>query len=154
MPLLGTDCPDATLIGTDKKSVSLSEVRAGGGLIIAFYPAAFSGLCDQEMCVFQGHLARLNEANTQVVGISPDSPFANRKFAEVHELAFPLLSDLHLDAARAFGVLFENFAHIEGYTACNRAVFVVDASGKVVYEWVGEHPGMLPDYDAVLAAAS
>ena len=152
MSLLGTAAPDVALINTARERVSLSELRGGQRLIIAFYPAAFSGLCDQEMCTFQGHLARLNEASVQVVGISPDSPFANAKFAEAYGLTFPLLSDLHLVAATAFGVRFENFAFIEGYTAFNRAVFVVDEAVNIGFEWVGEHPGMLPDYDAVLAA--
>ena len=87
-----------------------------------------------------------------VLGISPDSPFANAKFAEVHGITFPLLSDLHLEATKAFGVEFPNFAFVEGYTSCNRAVFIIGEHGTVTFEWVGEHPGMQPDYDAVLAS--
>ena len=119
---------------------------------MAFYPAAFSGICDKEMCIFQDRLAALNDANATVLGISPDSPFANAKFAEIHGLGFELLSDLHLDVARSYGVLFENFAFVDGYTACNRAVFVLDESGVVTWAWAGEHPGIEPDYDAVMAA--
>jgi peroxiredoxin len=151
MSLVGQTAPDFTLINTAREPVALSSLR-GKKVILAFYPAAFSGICDKEMCIFQERLAALNDADATVLGISPDSPFANAKFAEVHGLTFDLLSDLHLDAARAYGVLFENFAFIEGYTACNRAVFVLDASGVVTWAWAGEHPGMEPDYDAVMAA--
>ena len=151
MSLVGKPAPDFTLINTGKKPVALSSLR-GKKVILAFYPAAFSGICDKEMCIFQDRLAALNDANATVLGISPDSPFANAKFAEIHGLSFELLSDLHLDAARAYGVLFENFAFVEGYTACNRAVFVLDESGVVTWAWAGEHPGMEPDYDAVMAA--
>ncbi len=151
MSLVGKPAPDFTLINTGKKPVALSSLR-GKKVIVAFYPAAFSGICDKEMCIFQDRLAALNDANATVLGISPDSPFANAKFAETHGLSFELLSDLHLDAARAYGVLFENFAFVEGYTACNRAVFVLDESGVVTWAWAGEHPGMEPDYDAVMAA--
>ena len=153
MSLLNQTAPDFSLVDTQKNPVRLSDKR-GSKVIIAFYPAAFSGICDQEMCTFQGQLAQLNAANATVFGISPDSPFANRKFAEIYNITFPLLSDLHLEATRAYGVAFENFAGIEGYTACNRAVFIVDENGSVVFEWVGEHPGKTPDYDAVLAAVS
>ena len=151
MSLLNQSAPDFTLIDSKKQPVTLSKHR-GKKIILAFYPAAFSGICDEEMCIFQSHLGRLNEANAQVFGISPDSPFANAKFAEVNGIGFPLLSDLHLQATRAFGVEFPNFAFIEGYTSCNRAVFIVDEEGTITFEWVGDHPGMQPDYDQVLAA--
>ena len=151
MSLLNTKAPDFTLINSKKDPVTLSE-QQGSKILLAFYPAAFSGICDEEMCTFQGSLERLNAANAKVFGISPDSPFANAKFAEVHGLTFSLLSDLHLEAARAYGVEFQNFAFIEGYTACNRAVFIIDEQGVITYEWIGEHPGMTPDYEEVLAA--
>jgi len=151
MSLQNKPAPDFTLIDSNKQPVTLSEQR-GKKIVLAFYPAAFSGICDEEMCIFQSHLTRLNEANAQVFGISPDSPFTNTKFAQVHGITFPLLSDLHLSATRSFGVEFQNFAFIEGYTACNRAVFIVDENGTITYEWVGVHPGMQPDYAEVLAA--
>ena len=151
MSLMNKVAPEITLIDSKKESTALSQYR-GKKVIVAFYPAAFSGICDEEMCIFQSHLTRLNEANASVLGISPDSPFANAKFAEVHGITFPLLSDLHLEATRAFGVEFHNFAFIDGYTACNRAVFIINEEGTVVYEWIGEHPGMQPNYDEVLAA--
>ena len=151
MSLVGQSAPEVSLVNTSRELVKLSSLR-GQKVILAFYPAAFSGICDKEMCVFQDRLAALNEANATVLGISPDSPFANSKFAEVNGITFPLLSDLHLAAAEAYGVVFENFAFIEGYRACNRAVFVIDEAGTVTWSWAGDHPGMEPDYDAVIAA--
>ena len=70
----------------------------------------------------------------------------------MNNISFPLLSDLPLQAARDYGVEFENFAFIDGYTACNRAVFIIGEDGSVIYEWVAEHPGIEPDYDEVMAA--
>ena len=151
MSLLNQAAPDFNLLNSKLEHVKLSDLR-GKKVIVAFYPAAFSGICDKEVCIFQENLAKLNGANATVVGISPDSPFANAKFGETYNLEFPLLSDLHLDAAGAYGVKFENFAGVEGYTACNRAVFIIDESGKVTYEWAGEHPGFEPNYDEVMAA--
>ena len=150
MSLLNQSAPQFTLVNTKKEPVTLSEYL-GSKVVLAFYPAAFSGICDEEMCIFEGRLDQLNNANAKVFGISPDSPFANRKFAEVNGISFPLLSDLHLEATRQYGIAFENFAGIEGYTACNRAVFVIGEDGKVIYEWIAEHPGFQPNYDEVLA---
>ena len=151
MSLLNQSAPDFTLIDTQKAPIKLSDYL-GSKVVLAFYPAAFSGICDEEMCIFEGRLDHLNKAQAKVFGISPDSPFANKKFAEVNAISFPLLSDLHLDATRKYGVAFDNFAHIDGYTACNRAVFIVGEDGKVIYEWIAEHPGFQPNYDEVLAA--
>ena len=151
MSLLNQTAPDFTLINSKQEEVRLSE-PIGKKVVLAFYPAAFSGICDQEMCVFEERLAQLNTAQAHVFGISPDSPFANAKFAEVNGISFPLLSDLHLQVTHQYEVKFENFAFIEGYTACNRAVFVIGEDGTVVYEWVAEHPGIEPDYDEVIAA--
>ena len=151
MSLLNQTAPDFTLINSKQEEVRLSE-HIGRKVVLAFYPAAFSGICDQEMCVFEERLAQLNTAQAHVFGISPDSPFANAKFAEVNGISFPLLSDLHLQVTHQYEVKFENFAFIEGYTACNRAVFVIGEDGTVVYEWVAEHPGLEPDYDEVIAA--
>ena len=150
MVLLNQPAPNFTLINSKKEEVSLSEFL-GTKVVLAFYPAAFSGICDQEMCIFEDRLKQLNSAQAQVVGISPDSPFANAKFAEVNGITFPLLSDLHLQATRDYGVAFENFAFIKGYTACNRAIFVVGEDGKIIYEWIAEHPGIQPNYDEVMA---
>ena len=151
MSLLNQTAPDFTLINSKQEEVRLSEY-IGKKIVLAFYPAAFSGICDQEMCVFEERLAQLNTAQAHVFGISPDSPFANAKFAEVNGISFPLLWDLHLQVTHQYEVKFENFGFIEGYTACNRAVFVIGEDGTVVYEWVAEHPGLEPDYDEVIAA--
>ena len=151
MSLLNQTAPDFTLINSKQEEVRLSEY-IGKKIVLAFYPAAFSGICDQEMCVFEERLDQLNTAQAHVFGISPDSPFANAKFAEVTGISVPLRSDLHLQVTHQYEIKFENFAFIEGYTACNRAVFVIGEDGTVVYEWVAEHPGIEPDYDEVIAA--
>ena len=150
MSLLNQSAPDFMLIDNRQKEFKLSEYF-GKKIILAFYPAAFSGICDEEMCIFEERLDQLNNAQACVFGISPDSPFANAKFAEVNRISFPLLSDLHLQVTRQYDVEFKNFAFIDGYSACNRAVFVINEEATVMYEWIAEHPGMQPDYDEVMA---
>lgn len=152
MPLLGQPAPDFTLPNTKKEPVSLASFR-GQSLVIAFYPAAFTGVCQKEMCTFRDSIGTLAESGAAVVGISVDMPFSNGAFAAANGVNFPLLSDVHRKAVRAYGVSWPNFAGIEGLEVANRSVFVVNAEGTVVYEWVAPNPGVEPDYEAVKAAA-
>lgn len=151
MSLLQQPAPDFTLLSHEKKPVQLSGLR-GQKVVLAFYPAAFTGVCTKELCTFRDALASLNELNAAVLGISVDAPFSNAAFAKQNELNFPLLSDYAREATRAYGVALDNFAGMSGYTASQRAVFVVDESGRVVYEWIAPNPGVEPDYAAVKAA--
>ncbi len=151
MSLNGQTAPDFTLFNHEKKPVTLSDLR-GKKVVLAFFPAAFTGVCTKELCTFRDSMAAMNDLNATVLGISVDAPFSNAAFAKQNELNFPLLSDYARGAVRAYGVALDNFAGMEGYTASQRAVFVVDEAGKVVYEWIAPNPGVEPDYDAVKAA--
>ena len=151
---VSSKAPDFSLPGTDTEQVSLDGLRAAhGNVVVAFFPAAFTGVCETELCTFRDSLTKLNEADAGVVAISVDGPFSNAAFAKKNELNFPVLSDVTRDAVRAWGIAHDDFAGMPGYTAAKRSVFVVDADGTVQYAWVAPNPGVEPDYDAVLAAA-
>ena len=94
-----------------------------------FFPAAFTGVCQKEMCTFNDALGQLNRASTLVFGVSVDGPLAGVQ--RTGALEFHLLSDHDRAATRAFNIAFENFAATEGYTVSQRAVFIVDAEGTV-----------------------
>jgi len=151
MPELNNTAPDFTLVDTEKNPVTLSSLR-GQKVVLAFYPAAFTGVCSKEMCTFQSSLSEFNTLNAKVFGISVDGPFTNGAFARQNELSFSLLSDLHAKTIGDYGITLENFAGVEGYTSCSRSVFVIDENGQVVYKWTGEHNGKEPNYDDVKAA--
>lgn len=152
MPQIGTLAPTFNLLDTNRKLFSSDQLR-GKTAILAFFPAAFSSVCEKELCTFRDSFAALNQSNATVVGISVDSPFANAAFAQKNKLEFPLLSDHRRNVVRAYGVDLENFAGMEGYTASKRAIFIVDAQGILRYQWVGENPGIEPNYEEVIAAA-
>ena len=149
MPSVGDMAPDFTLTAQDKSSVTLSEMR-GSRVILAFYPAAFTGVCTKEMCTFSEGMTSLNSSGVSVLGISVDSPFSNAAFAEANGISFPLLSDVHREAVDDYGVSLGDFV-ISGYTVAQRSVFVVEADGRVGYSWIADNPGMEPDYEAVMA---
>src|SRR2546425_10418214 len=71
---LGQQAPDATLVSGDRKPVKISEFR-GRTTVLAFFPAAFTGVCTKEMCRFRDDYSRLDALNAQVVGISADTPY-------------------------------------------------------------------------------
>jgi len=141
--------PDFTLTAHDKSPVTLSDLR-GRRTILAFYPAAFTGVCTKEMCTFSDGMASLSSSGASILGISVDSPFSNAAFAEANGIGFPLLSDVHREAVDAYGVALSDFV-IPGYTVAQRSIFVVESDGSIGYSWVAENPGIEPDYDAVIA---
>lgn len=145
----GDKAPEFKLPDTDKKERSLGEFL-GKKTVLAFYPGAFTGVCTKEMCTFRDSLSNLNNMNAQVVGISVDSPFANKGFATANNLSYPLLSDYTQSVSKQYCGVYDDFAGLKGYTASKRAVFVLDQTGTVRYAWVSEtNPGAEPPYDEV-----
>jgi peroxiredoxin len=149
----GTTAPDFTLFSNTREKVSLAGLR-GKTVVLAFFPAAFTGVCEKELCSFRDSLANLNELNATVLGISVDAPFANNAFAQRNNVNFPLLSDYTRDATRAYDIALDDFAGMPGYTASKRAVYVVDPDGTIQYAWVGPNPGVEPNYDEVNQAVA
>jgi len=141
--------PGFTLKNTKKEDVSLSNFK-GNPVVLAFYPGAFTGVCDTEMCKLKEDMAEFNKMNATVLGISVDSPWANGAFADKYQLNFELLSDLDRSATKDYNLIFEGLGGIEGYTCANRGVIIVDSEGVIRYRWVAEpNPGVEPNYEEI-----
>jgi peroxiredoxin len=152
MPVkVGDKAPDFTLFDTEKKSRTLKEFL-GKKTVLAFYPGAFTGVCDKELCTFRDALATFNNLNAQVVGISVNDPFSSKGFAKVYNLNFPLLSDLTRQTVKTYSGVHENFAGLTGYSVSKRAIFILDRNGIVKYAWISENPGNEPNYDEITKA--
>jgi glutaredoxin-dependent peroxiredoxin len=80
---------------------------------------------------FQENLKKLEATGTQVLGVSMDSPFANKAFADQIGVTFPLLSDIGGKASREYGVYKEYDVHQTKIPAARRATFLIDKNGKV-----------------------
>ena len=153
MPEVGDKAPVFALYDQDKKLRQSSEFLAKGHkTIFAFYPGAFTGVCTKEMCTFRDMYGELARMKGTVVGISVDAPWAQKAFAEKNELTFPLLCDFQREVVRKYGVVWNKLGGVEGYISANRAIFVVDGQGTVVFKWVAEKPGVLPDFEAIKRA--
>ena len=153
MVKIGDTAPAFTLKNTGKSDVTLADY-IGQTVVLAFYPGAFTGVCDKEMCAFQDNLAKLNDSNSTVLGISVDSPWANAEFARKYNLEFDLLSDLDREVVNSYDAAFVGLGGIDGYVCANRVVIVIDKAGIVQHRWVAENPGVEPDYDAIVSFAS
>ena len=150
MVSVGNKAPEFTLVNHEMKPVSLSDY-SGKNVVLAFYPGAFTGGCKKEMCSIRDEIAKLEDLDAQVLGISVNDPFSNRAFHEDNILNFPLLCDYARDVVKAYDVYHEDFAGLKGYTVAKRSVFIVDANGSVSYKWVTEDPGVMPNITEIIA---
>ena len=152
VPRLGQTAPDFTLPDTEKKPRTLSEFASQGTVILAFFPFAFSGTCDKEMCTFRDEFGALRSAGAQLVGVSVDSSYSLKAFAQTYNLQFPLLSDFNKRVARLYGVLQDPWVGLGYKGVAKRAVMVVDKRGMLRYRWVTETPSQEPPYAEVMKA--
>jgi peroxiredoxin len=154
MVSVGDDAPDFTapLADGDVGSFTLSEHLEEAPIVLAFFPAAFTGTCTTEMCTFRDQMANFEDVGATVYGISIDTPFTLNEFREQNELNFGLLSDSNREVVDAYDISMD-FADLGVRNVAKRAVFVVDGSGTVTYTWVSDDPGVEPDYDEVAEAA-
>lgn len=130
----GDPVPSFSLLDQDGNVVRPEDFE-GSKLFIFFYPKANTGGCTAQAVSVQEASNRLKAMGIQVLGISPDSPSAQKKFAEKHGLHYPLLSDSDRLVAEAFGVWQEK--QVRGKTAHGivRSAFLFDARGKLLHAW-------------------
>jgi mycoredoxin-dependent peroxiredoxin len=143
---VGQQAPDFTLRGNDDKEHKLSDLK-GQNVVLAFYPLDFSPVCTNEHECFRNDLTQFQDLNAQVFGISVDSTWAHKAFAEKLGLKFPLLADFHPKGAVAekYGLYLGE----RGITA--RAVVVIDKEGIV--RWVKQYDiPTVPDTKEIVAA--
>lgn len=127
----GDTAPDFTLPDADNQPVSLESYR-GSKTVIYFYPKASTPGCTTQACDFRDNIASLESHGYKVLGISPDSPDALKKFTDKQELNFPLLSDQDHAVAEAYGAWGEKKNYGKTYTGLIRSTLVLDEEGKVL----------------------
>jgi peroxiredoxin (alkyl hydroperoxide reductase subunit C) len=128
MPIqVGEEAPDFELKDQDGQARRLSEFRDKKNVVLVFYPLAFSGICTSELCQLRDDLTSFDNEETTTVGVSVDSPYVLKAFAEREGYGFRLLSDFwpHGAVARTYGVFNEE----RGFAI--RGTFIVDKRGVV-----------------------
>jgi peroxiredoxin len=142
--------PEFALPDTDKKTRSLGEFTRQGTTVLAFFPFAFSGTCDKEMCTFRDGFGMLQASGAQLVGISVDSSYSLKAFAQTYNLQFPLLSDFNKKVTKLYGVLQDPWVGLGYKGVAKRSVFSVDRRGILRYRWVTDVPSNEPPYQEVM----
>jgi len=150
---LGQKVPEFVLPDADQKTRTLAELVKQGPVVLAFFPFAFSGVCDKEMCTFRDGFSSLQGSGAQLVGISVDSSFSLKAFAQTYNLPFPLLSDFNKKIAKLYGVLQDPWVGLGYKGVAKRAVMVVDQQKKLRYRWVTDDPSEEPPYAEAVRAA-
>jgi peroxiredoxin len=151
-PKVGEVAPDFKLpYATQEKifmkpdeQMSLSSQR-GKNVILAFYPADWSGGCTTEVCTLRDTFAELSKLNATVLAISGDYVFSHQEWAKHHNLQFPLLSDHDHHVAKMFD------SYMEGVGFNKRTVYLIDKDGVVRYVNLAFKAGDKKDYDALRA---
>ncbi len=144
---VGAKAPAFTLPDQDGNEVSLSDF-AGSKLVLAFYPLDFSPVCTDQLSIYQEVLEEIEARGAKIVGVSVDSFFAHKAFADKLGLSIPLLADFHPkgEVARAYGALIEERGH------ANRSLVLVDEDGVVAFSMATPTPLEIPGANVIFDA--
>ena len=147
--IIGDSAPDFTLVNQFGADVSLSDFRGKKNVVIVFYPLSFSGICTGELCELRDNFSQFASAEVELLAISVDSKFVQKKFADSEGYEFSVLADFwpHGAVAKSYGVFIEEAG------ISNRATFVINKLGDLVAKFITA-PGQarsLDEYNKALA---
>ena len=126
---VGAAAPDFTLKDQEQKEVKLSDFKGTKRVVIVFYPLDWSPTCTKEHACFVNDMKWFEQLDAQVLGVSVDSAWSHKAYAEKMGIRYPLLADFQPRGAVAekFGVFLAD----KGITG--RAIAIIDRAGKVAW---------------------
>jgi peroxiredoxin Q/BCP len=128
----GDTAPDFELPDQDGQPVKLSSLR-GQLIVLYFYPKADTPGCTTQACGVRDHLPDYEEAGAVVLGASPDSVAAVKRFHDKQGLNFRLLADEDHSVAERYGVWAEKSMYGNTFWGVLRATFIIGADGIVAH---------------------
>lgn len=142
----GTVAPEFSLANPANERVGLSQYR-GKPVILAFYPADWSGTCGDQLALYNEVLPEFQRLGAELLGISVDGRWCHKAYAEDRNFGFTLLADFEPkgEVARRYGA----YRTEDGFS--ERALFVIDAEGVIRWSYlspIGTNPGA----DGILTA--
>ena len=148
MPLaVGQPAPEFTLKDQNQKEIKLADFAGKRNVVLIFYPLDFSPVCTNEHVCLVNDLKQFEKLDAQVLGLSVDSVWAHKAFAEKMGISYPLLADFHPKGAVAdkFGVYLPNKG------IAGRAVAIINKAGKIAWFKNYDIP-VVPDMNEVAQA--
>ncbi len=148
---VGDLAPNFTLKDTNNQTFSLNDYKNKSNVLILFFPAVGSGVCEKELCTTRDSMKDYENLKAQVFAISVDSPFSQKLWVDKHNFNFPLLSDFNKEVSQMYGAFYDLWLpgkwDLKG--VAKRSAFVVDKSGIIQYAEVLENAGEEPSYNAI-----
>ncbi len=131
---VGDKAPDFTLLSDQNQLISLNNL-IGKKIILYFYPKDNTPGCTQEACDFRDSFAQFASFNTEVIGISKDSPAKHTRFKQKYALPFTLLADETGDICEAYGALDKQSLFGKSFLGIRRSTFLIDENGVIRAIW-------------------
>jgi peroxiredoxin len=146
---VGEPAPEFSLKDQSQKEVKLSDFRGRKRVVLMFYPLDWSPVCTNEHACFVNEMKQFEQLDAQVLGLSVDSVWSHKAYAEKMGIQYPLLADFHPRGAVAarYGVYLAD----KGITG--RAISIIDREGKLAWHKNYDIP-VVPDLQEVASALS
>jgi peroxiredoxin len=148
---VGSPAPNFTLFASMNEPVSLSQFNGEKNVLLLFFPQSFTGVCTKELCSVRDDIARYQQMNAEVIGISVDSVFTLARFKEDQNLNFTLLSDFNRETSVSYDCIYDSFTGMGMKGVSKRSAFIIDKAGMVRYAEVLDNAGEVPNFDAINA---
>lgn len=149
---IGSRAPAFKLYNTERKEIS-STGYAGRIIVLNFFPAAFTGVCTEQVCTNRDEMNYYNNLGAVVIGISVDMPFSLKAFKEKHNINFELLSDFNKVAIHEYDMYHCNFScGIRG--VAKRGAIIIDKNGMIAYSEETANTGTQVNFIALKKALS
>ena len=151
---VGDVAPNFTLKDTNLESVSLSDYKGKKNVVVLFFPAVGTSVCEKELCSTRDGMKDYENLDAQVLAISVDGPFAQKLWADRHQFNFPLLSDFNKEVSPTYGAFYDVWlsGKLDLRGVSKRSAFVVDKKGIIQYAEVLEVAGDEPNYNSIQEA--
>lgn len=136
MPKIGETAPDFALLNQDGKTVRLSDFR-GKRVVLFAYPAAGTSGCTTQACGFRDQMPKFEPNNVVVIGISPDTPEAQKQWADKEGLNYNLVCDTDHRVLEQWGAWGEKTAYGKTSVGVIRSHWVIGEDGTIIDEQLG-----------------
>jgi peroxiredoxin Q/BCP len=129
-PDINDKAPEFTLPDQNGENLSLKDFR-GQFVVLYFYPRADTPGCTIEACEFRDSYKKIEKTGAKILGISPDTPKAQKKFEEKYSLPFTLLADAEKKVCNLYGVMQEKNMYGKKVMGVVRTTFIIGPQGKI-----------------------
>ncbi|PSP23602.1 peroxiredoxin [Halobacteriales archaeon QH_10_65_19] len=151
MLAVSTEAPTFTapVVGDDIGEIDLTDrLEEEAPIVLVFFPGPFTEVCTNELVTFRDGLEAFEAVDATVYGVHTDTPGSLQAFRERHDFDFGLISDTSREIVEAYDVRAD-FDAFGVYDVPDRAVYIIDADGRIAYAWVADDPATEPDYDVL-----